>query len=150
MSAPTQTCQLCGRQQVVTQDGRGFPPDIAKRKLKKQCNANGCPSEPQYLAGMSVAVRQMMEGGQAMTVPVPDAQLDANCADGASMSGDAPKPASQPVLSEIEVTLTDEQWELVLEAVLIRIWDGKPWDLSIEKYKRLREANALIREAMYG
>ena len=26
------------------------------------------------------------------TVPVPDAQLDANCADGASMSGDAPKP----------------------------------------------------------
>jgi len=54
------------------------------------------------------------------------------------------------VTSEVQVTLTDEQWELVLEAVLIRIWDGKPWDLSIEKYKRLRDANNLIREAMYG
>lgn len=57
MSAPTQTCALCGRGLVVRPDGRGFPPDIAKRKLKKWCNANGCPSEPQYRAGVIVGPR---------------------------------------------------------------------------------------------
>lgn len=30
---PTQTCKLCGRAEYVIPDGRGFPPDIAKRKL---------------------------------------------------------------------------------------------------------------------
>ena len=38
-SQPTQTCLLCGRQVVVTPDGRGFPPDIAKRKLRKACKS---------------------------------------------------------------------------------------------------------------
>lgn len=47
---PTQTCKLCGRQETVTPDGRGFPPDIAKRKLQKWCKANGCPCDPQYRA----------------------------------------------------------------------------------------------------
>lgn len=52
MSAvPTQTCLKCGRVVEVTPDGRGFPPDIAKRKLQRICKANGCPSEPQYRAG---------------------------------------------------------------------------------------------------
>jgi hypothetical protein len=53
MSQPIQTCQLCGRQIVVRPDGRGFPPDIAKRKLQKICKANGCPCEPKYRAGIS-------------------------------------------------------------------------------------------------
>jgi hypothetical protein len=46
----TQTCSLCGRTEQVTPDGRGFPPDIAKRRLIKRCKANGCPSSPTYMA----------------------------------------------------------------------------------------------------
>ena len=57
MSAPTQTCTLCGRVEVVRMDGRGFPPDIAKRRLRKACKAAGCPSEPQYRAGVQVGGR---------------------------------------------------------------------------------------------
>lgn len=57
MSQPTQTCQLCGQVEVVTPDGRGFPPDIAKRRLKNRCQAQGCPSQPTYLAGISSALR---------------------------------------------------------------------------------------------
>ena len=52
MSEPTQTCELCGLVEIVTPDGRGFPPDIAKRQLKRRCNANGCKSQPTYLAGI--------------------------------------------------------------------------------------------------
>ena len=55
MSAPTQTCSLCGRVEVVRPDGRGFPPDIAKRRLAKTCKANGCPSKPEYRAGFTFA-----------------------------------------------------------------------------------------------
>lgn len=51
MTSPRQTCRLCHRFIVVVPDGRGFPPDIAKRKLKRFCNAFGCPSAPQYTAG---------------------------------------------------------------------------------------------------
>ena len=43
-----QQCKLCNRTEQVVPDGRGFPPDIAKRRLKKWCNAYGCPSEPAY------------------------------------------------------------------------------------------------------
>jgi hypothetical protein len=50
---PTYTCNDCGRVVVVRMDGRGFPPDIAKRKLKKMCKDDGCPcSDPKYLAGI--------------------------------------------------------------------------------------------------
>jgi hypothetical protein len=49
---PTVTCDKCGRRAVVVPDGRGFPPDIAKRKLRKQCRAAGCDGEPQYRAGI--------------------------------------------------------------------------------------------------
>lgn len=51
MTDPTQTCAKCGRTVTVTQDGRGFPPDIAKRRLIKACKANGCTCEPVYRAG---------------------------------------------------------------------------------------------------
>jgi hypothetical protein len=51
---PKQTCQLCGSSVTVTPDGRGFPPDVAKRKLKKICNSKGCKSFPQYTAGLAL------------------------------------------------------------------------------------------------
>ena len=50
VNEPTVTCTLCGRHRVVLPDGRGFPPDIAKRKLRKECAAAGCPCNPRYLA----------------------------------------------------------------------------------------------------
>lgn len=53
MSSPTQTCQKCGLVEVVRADGRGFPPDIAKRRLAKRCWAAGCASDPRYLAGIT-------------------------------------------------------------------------------------------------
>jgi hypothetical protein len=53
VSQPTQTCTLCGRVQTVVPDGRGFPPDIAKRRLQKACGAAGCPCKPEYRAGFS-------------------------------------------------------------------------------------------------
>jgi hypothetical protein len=52
VSQPTQTCQICGRVEIVTPDGRGFPPDIAKRRLAKLCKADGHVSQPKYLVGM--------------------------------------------------------------------------------------------------
>ena len=61
MSQPTQTCQLCGAVEVVRMDGRGFPPDIAKRRLQKACKARGCPCEPKYRAGVSVSIRRRLE-----------------------------------------------------------------------------------------
>lgn len=51
MSEPTQTCQVCGDVEVVRPDGRGFPPDIAKRRLAKRCREAGHKCEPKYLAG---------------------------------------------------------------------------------------------------
>jgi hypothetical protein len=52
---PTQTCETCGRSVVVTPDGRGFPPDIAKRKLQRLCRDNGCERcVPVYTAGFVI------------------------------------------------------------------------------------------------
>jgi len=45
---PQQTCTTCGDKEEVKTDGRGFPPDIAKRKLVKRCKAKGHESTPQY------------------------------------------------------------------------------------------------------
>jgi hypothetical protein len=60
MSAPTQTCTECGRVETVTPDGRGFPPDIAKRKLKKRCNAAGCSSKPRYMCGLGAGLERLL------------------------------------------------------------------------------------------
>ena len=51
MSEPTQTCLTCGAVEIVHPDGRGFPPDIAKRRLTKRCAAAGHSSRPVYRAG---------------------------------------------------------------------------------------------------
>lgn len=60
MPEPTMTCTLCKRQEVVRPDGRGFPPDIAKRKLKKRCNAAGCTCDPSYLAGYDPSLARLL------------------------------------------------------------------------------------------
>ena len=52
---PVYKCLVCGRTQNVVPDGRGFPPDIAKRKLIKGCTLDGHKSDPLYLAGFSFA-----------------------------------------------------------------------------------------------
>lgn len=57
MSEPTQTCEICGRQVAVTPDGRGFPPEIARRKLARLCQAAGHISDPKYRAGLSLGGR---------------------------------------------------------------------------------------------
>lgn len=54
MSSPAQTCQVCGDREWVVPDGRGFPPDIAKRRLAKRCKAKGHTCDPQYRAGFIV------------------------------------------------------------------------------------------------
>lgn len=53
MTAPTYSCRLCGRVVIVRRDGRGFPPDIAKRELMRLCKRDGCKCDPAYLAGMA-------------------------------------------------------------------------------------------------
>jgi hypothetical protein len=60
MTIPVQRCELCGRTQQVLPDGRGFPPDIAKRKLVKVCKANDCPSSPRYTAGFNFVELRIM------------------------------------------------------------------------------------------
>jgi hypothetical protein len=62
-SEPTVTCDACGDRQTVVPDGRGFPPDIAKNKLRKRCRAKGCAGEPQYRAGISPGLARQI-GGQ--------------------------------------------------------------------------------------
>ena len=52
MGQPIQFCAVCHDVEVVRPDGRGFPPDIAKRRLAKRCAARGHKCEPRYQAGM--------------------------------------------------------------------------------------------------
>lgn len=65
MSEPTYTCALCGRQETVRPDGRGFPPDIAKRKLQRWCKANGCGCKPEYRAGLSPDLERIVQALEA-------------------------------------------------------------------------------------
>lgn len=51
-SEPRQTCKTCGQFVVVVQSSRGFPPEAAKKKLRKLCAAAGHASDPQYTAGV--------------------------------------------------------------------------------------------------
>lgn len=65
MSEPTQTCVLCGRVEIVRQSGRGFPPDVAKRRLARACNEAGCPCQPQYLAGLGAGLLRRLTDGSS-------------------------------------------------------------------------------------
>ncbi len=49
---PIVKCALCHRQMEVDPFVRGFPPDVARRKLIKACDESGCPCDPQYRAGI--------------------------------------------------------------------------------------------------
>ena len=51
---PRQTCTTCGDVEVVRPDGRGFPPDIAKRRLAKRCKVKGHISTPTYRVGFNL------------------------------------------------------------------------------------------------
>lgn len=66
MSEPTQTCQVCGDFEVVHPDGRGFPPDIAKRRLITRCRAAGHICVPKYRAGMSVDLETVLSVAEAI------------------------------------------------------------------------------------
>lgn len=52
MREPTITCVLCGNVEVVHLTGRGYPPEMARKRLKARCKADGCPCQAQYLAGV--------------------------------------------------------------------------------------------------
>lgn len=62
MSQPTQTCTTCGAIEIVRPDGRGFPPDIAKRRLAKRCTALGHTSTPVYRAALLIAPARREDG----------------------------------------------------------------------------------------
>jgi hypothetical protein len=61
VSEPRMSCRICGRSITVVPGGRGFPPDIAKRKLVKDCKSNGCPCSPEYRAGISPELEKFLE-----------------------------------------------------------------------------------------
>jgi len=62
MSEPTQTCTICGTIEIVKPDGRGFPPDIARRKLAKRCKAAGHECAPKYMVGISPLLLRRLAG----------------------------------------------------------------------------------------
>lgn len=60
MSEPTQTCSVCGDSVTVVQTGRGYPPEIAKRKLAKRCQAAGHRPAITYRAGVAPDLMQRL------------------------------------------------------------------------------------------
>jgi len=58
VSEPIQRCLVCGDYEIVKPDGRGFPPDIAGRKLAKRCKARGHMAELKYTAGFNFNIQQ--------------------------------------------------------------------------------------------
>jgi len=60
VSEPTQTCQTCGAVEVCKPYGRGFPPDVAARKLAKRCKEAGHKSNPQYMAGIGAGFAALL------------------------------------------------------------------------------------------
>lgn len=60
---PQQRCLVCGDVEIVRPDGRGFPPDIAKRRLIKRCRESGHTCQPKYTAGFTLpSAPHWMEG----------------------------------------------------------------------------------------
>ena len=74
MSAePTMTCTVCRATEVVHPDGRGYPPDIARRRLIKRCKSAGHVCDPVYQAGFIVGTSDKYAFRQARgaaTLPV--------------------------------------------------------------------------------
>ena len=62
MSSPIVFCTKCKHVMAVTPDGRGFPPDIAKRKLAKQCKSvRDHEADIQYRAGIDEGLVRLLE-----------------------------------------------------------------------------------------
>lgn len=58
MTEPTVHCLICQKQLAVKQDGRTrYPVPLAKRRLRRLCAQDGCPSEPKYRPGFSLGER---------------------------------------------------------------------------------------------
>lgn len=55
MTQPRMTCAICGRIEIVKADGRGFPPNIARRRLVEACHVYGCTCDPRYSVGFSLS-----------------------------------------------------------------------------------------------
>lgn len=69
MSAePTMTCTVCGATEVVRPDGRGYPPDIARRRLIKHCKSAGHVCDPVYQAGFIVGRSQAILAESSLVV----------------------------------------------------------------------------------
>ena len=51
MTEPYFRCLECGGIEIVRPDARGFPPDIARRRIVKRCTAAGHVCSPEYRAG---------------------------------------------------------------------------------------------------
>ena len=51
---PTMSCAVCGSTEVVRPSGRGYPPDIARRRLIKRCKNISHTCEPVYQAGFAL------------------------------------------------------------------------------------------------
>jgi hypothetical protein len=59
---PIVVCKVCGVIQAVVPDGRGFPPDIAKRKLAKKClEIREHVADIEYRAGVSQDLIDLLE-----------------------------------------------------------------------------------------
>jgi len=62
VSSPIVFCTVCRHVMAVVQDGRGFPPDIAKRKLAKVCkNVRDHEAVIEYRAGIDEGLVQLLE-----------------------------------------------------------------------------------------
>lgn len=49
---PVVYCRDCNAVRKVDPYVRGFPPDVAKAKLRRSCREHGCKGEPEYIAGV--------------------------------------------------------------------------------------------------
>ena len=84
MAEPTLICKTCGDLEVVRPDGRGFPPDIAERRLAKRCKARGHASDPRYYAGLSFGCRR---GAWLAVSPMSDLTTEVRAALAAATPG---------------------------------------------------------------
>jgi hypothetical protein len=60
MSEPRQTCEFCGDVEICRPSDRAFPPDAAKKRLAKRCEAKGHISQPKYCAGISATLLRIL------------------------------------------------------------------------------------------
>ncbi len=67
MAQPLQRCEVCGDIEIVKPDGRGFPPDIARRRLQKRCHAKGHACRSIYTPGLTVVGIRPMSATEVLS-----------------------------------------------------------------------------------